>query len=101
MGHHGRLYVRIAYTDSLGKKRELMRRAQDRRHARELKKQLVQRLDSTSENSGMAIAPSQKNSLGRLMPWNITPKPQQTFPFDVLFGGKRITVVGLRETGLA
>jgi hypothetical protein len=38
---NGRLYVRIQYTDSLGKRRELIRRATDRQHARQLKKELV------------------------------------------------------------
>jgi integrase len=42
----GKLYVRIGYTDSLGKRRELMRKAQDRKHARELQKDLVRQLDS-------------------------------------------------------
>jgi hypothetical protein len=46
----GKLYVRINYTDSLGKRRELMRRAQNKQHARELKKQLVKQLDSAEEN---------------------------------------------------
>jgi hypothetical protein len=46
----GKLYVRINYTDSLGKRRELMRRAQNKRHARKLKKQLVKQLDSAEEN---------------------------------------------------
>jgi hypothetical protein len=32
----GRLYVRISYADSLGKRRELMRRAQDRKRAKQL-----------------------------------------------------------------
>jgi hypothetical protein len=45
----GKLYVRIDYTDQLGKRRELMRRAQNRRHARELKKQLVKQLDSAED----------------------------------------------------
>jgi hypothetical protein len=43
---NGRLYVRIQWTDQRGKRRELMRRATDRKHARELKKQLVKQLDS-------------------------------------------------------
>jgi hypothetical protein len=37
----GKLYVRVCYTDSLGKRRELMRRAKDRQRARRLKKDLV------------------------------------------------------------
>ncbi len=37
----GRLYVRVVYTDQLGLRRELMRRAQNKKHAMELKKQLV------------------------------------------------------------
>jgi integrase len=46
----GKLYVRIQFTDSLGKPRELMRRACDKKHARELKKQLVKQLDSAEGN---------------------------------------------------
>ena len=46
----GKLYVRVAYTDSLGKRRELMRRAKDKKHDRELKKQLVKQLDSAEGN---------------------------------------------------
>ncbi|HEU0184956.1 MAG TPA: hypothetical protein VFS27_06550 [Blastocatellia bacterium] len=42
----GKLYVRISYTDFLGKRRELMRRATDKKRAGELKKQLVKQLDS-------------------------------------------------------
>lgn len=43
----GKFYVRVSYTDSLGKKRELMRRANDRKHARQLQKELVNKLDSS------------------------------------------------------
>lgn len=42
----GRLYVRVCYTDSLGKKRELMRRAKDRGDAEELRKKLIKQLDA-------------------------------------------------------
>ena len=37
----GKLYVRVQWTDSLGRRRELMRRARDKKHARELRKELV------------------------------------------------------------
>jgi hypothetical protein len=40
----------VAHTDSLGKRRELMRRAKDKKHARELKKQLVKELASAEGN---------------------------------------------------
>jgi hypothetical protein len=46
----GRLYVRVCYTDSLGKSRELMRRAKDKKHTRKLKKQLIKQLDSADGN---------------------------------------------------
>lgn len=46
----GKLYVRVSYTDNLGKRRELMRRAQDRKHARQLQKDLVKQLDSAEGN---------------------------------------------------
>ena len=42
----GRFYVRVGYTDDLGKRRELMRRAQNKKHASELQKQLVKQLAS-------------------------------------------------------
>jgi len=45
----GKRYVRVAYTDNLGKRRELMRRAQDKKRARELQKQLVRQLDSAED----------------------------------------------------
>jgi hypothetical protein len=47
-------YVRVAYTDSLGKRRELMRRAKDKKHARELMKQLVKQLDSAEPGNRRA-----------------------------------------------
>src|SRR5262245_20810730 len=50
----GRLYVRIQWTDSLGRRRALMRRAQDRKHARELKKELVKQLDSADAEQQLA-----------------------------------------------
>jgi len=46
----GKLYVRVSYIDSLGKRRELMRRADDRKHARQLQKDLVKQLDSPGGN---------------------------------------------------
>jgi hypothetical protein len=43
----GRFCVRVAYTDDLGPRRELMRRAQNKKHAQELKSVLSGiRLDS-------------------------------------------------------
>jgi integrase len=50
----GKLYVRVCYTDNLGKRRELMRRAKDRQHARELKKQLVKQLENSAEGNQRA-----------------------------------------------
>jgi len=47
----GKLYVRVCYTDQLGKRRELMRRAQNRKHARELKKELVKQLENSAEGN--------------------------------------------------
>src|SRR5215475_13577668 len=61
----GKLYVRVAYTDSLGKRRELMRRAQNRKHAQELKKQLVKDLDSAKENP-RAELDAQKLTFGKV-----------------------------------
>jgi len=56
----GKLYVRAAYTDGLGKRRELMRRAKDKKHARELKKQLVKQLDSAEPGNQRAEMDAQK-----------------------------------------
>jgi integrase len=42
----GRLYVRVCFTDSLGKKRELMRRAKDEADAEKLRKKLIKQLDA-------------------------------------------------------
>jgi len=46
----GRFYVRISYTDQLGKRRELMRRARDKQHAKQLQKELAKQLDSAGDN---------------------------------------------------
>src|SRR5262245_25559 len=59
----GRLYVRIQWTDNLGRRRELMRRAQDKKHARELKKELVKQLDSADAEQKLA---AEENHLQRL-----------------------------------
>jgi|SoiMethySBSTD1v2_1073268.scaffolds.fasta_scaffold227640_2 integrase len=48
---NGRIYVRVQYTDQLGKRRELMRRATDRKHARQLQKELVKQLDSAEQGN--------------------------------------------------
>ena len=46
----GKLYVRISYTDGLGKRRELMRRARDKQHAKQLQRELTKQLDSAGDN---------------------------------------------------
>jgi integrase len=51
---NGRLYVRVQWTDSLGKRRELMRRATDKKHARQLQKDLVKQLDSADVEQRLA-----------------------------------------------
>ena len=56
----GRLYVRVAYTDDLGRRRELMRRAQNKKHARELQKQLVKQLASAEPGNQRAELDAQK-----------------------------------------
>jgi hypothetical protein len=48
----GKLYVRIQFTDNLGKRRELRRRANDRAHARQLQKELVTRSDKAASLAG-------------------------------------------------
>src|SRR5262245_33376598 len=63
---NGRLYVRINYTDGLGKRRELMRRAQDRKHARELKKPLVKELDSAEPGNQRAALDAQKLTFAKV-----------------------------------
>jgi hypothetical protein len=62
----GKLYVRVAYTDSLGKRRELMRRAKDKKHARELKKQLVKQLDSAEPGNRRAELAAQKITFAKV-----------------------------------
>jgi integrase len=47
----GKLYVRVSYTDQLGKHRELMRRAKDRKHAAQLKRELTKQLDSAEQGN--------------------------------------------------
>jgi hypothetical protein len=61
----GKLYVRLSYTDQLGKRRELMRRAQDRKHARELQKQLVKQLDSAEQGNQRAELDAQKMTFAK------------------------------------
>jgi integrase len=56
----GRLYVRVQWTDSLGKRRELMRRAQNKKHARQLRKELVKQLDSAEPGNQRAELDAQK-----------------------------------------
>ena len=43
-----KLYVRVTYKDSTGKRSELMRLARDRKHAKELKKELLETLEETN-----------------------------------------------------
>jgi integrase len=62
----GRLYVRIGFTDALGKKRELMRRATDRQHARQLKKELVKQLETSAEGNQRAELDGAKLTFRRL-----------------------------------
>lgn len=50
----GKLYVRVQYTDNLGKRRELKRRAKDRTHARQLQKELTKQLDSAEQGNQRA-----------------------------------------------
>jgi hypothetical protein len=56
----GKFYVTAAYTDDLGKRRELMRRNQDKKHAKELKKHLVKQLDSAEPGNQRAELDAQK-----------------------------------------
>jgi hypothetical protein len=50
----GKFCVRVAYTGSLGKRRELMRRATDRKHARQIQKELVKQLESAEQGNQRA-----------------------------------------------
>jgi hypothetical protein len=56
----GKLYVRLSYTDSLGKRREVMRRAKDEARARQLQKELVKQLDSAEQGNQRAELDAQK-----------------------------------------
>jgi len=62
----GRLYVRIAYTGQLGRRRELMRRAQNKKHAQELKKQLVKQLASVEPGKQRAELDAQKLTFAKV-----------------------------------
>jgi integrase len=62
----GKLYVRVCYTDQLGQRRELMRRAKDRKHARELKKQLVKQLENSAEGNQRAELDGQRMTFRQL-----------------------------------
>src|SRR5262245_17993730 len=62
----GKLYVRIAYTDSLGRRRELMRRAKDKKHAKELKKRLVKQLENSAEGNQRAELDGQRMTFRQL-----------------------------------
>src|SRR5690349_20365901 len=44
-----KLYLRIQFTDSQGKRRERMRRVENKTDARELRKQLLDKLDNQGE----------------------------------------------------
>jgi integrase len=54
----GQLYVRISFTDSLGKRRELMRRAKDKQHAKQLQKELSKQLDSIAAGGKVQAKPT-------------------------------------------
>jgi hypothetical protein len=56
----GKLYVRVSYTDNVGKRRELMRRAQNKKHGRELQRQLVKQLASAEPGNQRAELDAQK-----------------------------------------
>jgi integrase len=56
----GKLYVRIQFTDNLGKRRELRRRAKDRSYARQLQKELVKQLESAERGNQRAEIDGQK-----------------------------------------
>jgi integrase len=62
----GKLYVRVSYTDNLGKERELMRRAKDRKHARQLQKDLVKQLDSAEHGNQRAEIDGQKLTFAKI-----------------------------------
>lgn len=63
---NGRLYVRLQYTDQLGRRRELMRRAQDRKHARQLQKELVKELDAAQEGNQRAVLDGAKLTFSKV-----------------------------------
>jgi integrase len=59
----GKLYVRISFTDNLGKRRELMRRATDKQHARQLQRELTKQLDAADIEQRLA---AEKLTFGQL-----------------------------------
>jgi hypothetical protein len=62
----GKLYVRIQFTDNLGKRRELRRRAKDRSHARQLQKELVKQLESAERGNQRAELDAQKLTFAKV-----------------------------------
>jgi hypothetical protein len=60
---NGKLYIGVTYIDDLGKKRELMRRANDRKHSRQLQKELVKKLDS---DDGRADIDAEKTTFAKV-----------------------------------
>jgi hypothetical protein len=62
----GKLYVRVAYTDGLGKRHELMRRAKDNKHARGLKKRLVKQLENSAGGNQRSELDRQRMTFRRL-----------------------------------
>ena len=87
----GKFHVRIAYTDSLGKRRELMRRAQNGKRARQLKKQLVEELDSAEPDNQRAELDAQKFTFAK-----VADRYEATKLIPAVYVGDR-KVAGLRS----
>ena len=60
------MYVRVCYKDGLGKSRELMRRAKDRKHARQLRKELVKQVDSANRGEQTTDVGTDKTSFAKI-----------------------------------
>jgi hypothetical protein len=62
----GKIYVRGHYTDGLGKRRELMRRADNRKHARQLRKELVKQINPANRGDQVTDIVTDKTTFAKV-----------------------------------
>jgi hypothetical protein len=56
VNRNGRLYVRVGYTDENGRRHDIVRRATNRTHARELKNEILRELDDRGAQTLNAVS---------------------------------------------